>query len=63
MGDFRITYSTSETSKFEQVPSGQFAALQSAVNDGTLPAYVRLTGFGDLIADGEGNFEQKDSSD
>lgn len=61
LGDFRITYSTSETSKFEQVPSGQFAALQSAVNDGTLPAYVRLTGFGDLIADGEGNFEQKDS--
>lgn len=47
-GDFKITFQTSVTDKFDQTPSAQFKAISAAVADGTLPAYTTLEGFGDI---------------
>ena len=49
VGDFKITLQNSNTDKFEQTPSAQFAAIDAAVADGTLPPYTVLEGYGDLI--------------
>ena len=48
-GDFKVTLQNSTTDKFEQTPSAQFAAIDAAVADGTLPPYTVLEGYGDLI--------------
>ncbi|MEK9649330.1 MAG: TonB-dependent receptor [Gammaproteobacteria bacterium] len=60
-GDFRFTYSNSETTKFDQVPTGDFNELQAAFDSGELPAYIALTGFGDQIQNGDGFFTEKET--
>jgi len=59
-GDLSVTYVASITDKFYQTPTGQFNELQSAVDAGTLPAYVNLEGFGDLLGTEIGGLERKD---
>jgi len=61
IGDFRLTYSNSETTEFNQVPTGEFNALQAAFDSGELPPYIALTGFGDQIQNGDGFFTEKES--
>jgi outer membrane receptor protein involved in Fe transport len=61
MGDFRFTYSNSETTKFDQVPTGQFNELQAAIDSGELPPYISLEGYGDLTENGDGFFTEKES--
>ena len=60
-GDFRFTYSNSETTRFDQVPTGDFNELQAAFDSGELPAYIALTGFGDQIQNGDGFFTEKET--
>ena len=60
LGDFALTYADSRTTTFEQTPTGSFNTLQAAIDDGTLPAYTVLDGFGDLLGR-DGNYERKSS--
>ena len=48
IGDFNISLQSSETTKFYQEPSNNFATIQSAIDTGVLPAYTALDGYGDL---------------
>jgi outer membrane receptor protein involved in Fe transport len=59
-GDFALTYADSRTTTFEQIPTGSFNTLQAAIDDGTLPSYTVLDGFGDLLGR-DGNYERKSS--
>jgi iron complex outermembrane receptor protein len=61
MGDFRFTYSNSETTEFNQVPTGKFNQLQAAIDSGELPPYISLEGYGDLTENGDGFFTEKES--
>ena len=60
VGDFALTYADSRTTTFEQTPTGTFNTLQAAIDDGTLPSYTVLDGFGDLLGR-DGNYEKKSS--
>jgi hypothetical protein len=60
LGDFALTYADSRTTTFEQTPTGSFNTLQAAIDDGTLPSYTVLDGFGDLLGR-DGNYERKSS--
>jgi iron complex outermembrane recepter protein len=60
LGDFSITFADSKTTTFDQVPTGNFTTLQTAIDDGILPSYTLLDGFGDLLGR-DGNFETKSS--
>ena len=60
IGNFALTYADSRTTTFEQTPTGSFNTLQAAIDDGTLPSYTVLDGFGDLLGK-DGNFEKKSS--
>ena len=60
IGDFALTYADSRTTTFEQTPTGSFNTLQAAIDDGTLPSYTVLDGFGDLLGR-DGNYERKSS--
>ena len=59
-GDFALTYADTRTTTFEQTPTGSFNTLQAAIDDGTLPSYTVLDGFGDLLGR-DGNYERKSS--
>ena len=48
IGDFNISLQSSETTKFYQEPSNNFATIQAAIDSGVLPAYTALDGYGDL---------------
>ena len=48
-GDFDVRYIGTFLDKFEQKASGEFAALQAAKDNGTIPASIPLKGFGDLL--------------
>ena len=48
-GDFDIRYIGTFLDKFEQKASGKFAELQAAKDNGTIPASIPLSGFGDLL--------------
>ena len=60
-GDFKITFQSSVTDKFDQVPSARFTAIANAVADGTLPAYTALEGFGDLLGIETTGTDRKDT--
>ena len=60
LGDFALKYADSRTTTFEQTPTGSFNTLQAAIDDGTLPSYTVLDGFGDLLGR-DGNYERKSS--
>ena len=60
LGDFALTYADSRTTTFEQTPTGSFNTLQAAIDDGSLPSYTVLDGFGDLLGR-DGNYERKSS--
>ena len=60
LGDFALTYADTRTTTFEQTPTGSFNTLQAAIDDGTLPSYTVLDGFGDLLGR-DGNYERKTS--
>ena len=60
LGDFALTYADTRTTTFEQTPTGSFNTLQAAIDDGTLPSYTVLDGFGDLLGR-DGNYESKTS--
>jgi outer membrane receptor protein involved in Fe transport len=60
LGDFRLRYSATFTDTFEQVPTGNFAAIQQAQADGVIPSYVDLKGFGNLLGI-DGNYDEKHS--
>ena len=60
LGDFALTYADSRTTTFEQTPTGSFNTRQAAIDDGTLPSYTVLDGFGDLLGR-DGNYERKSS--
>ena len=61
IGDFKITFQSSITDKFEQEPSAQFQAISAAVADGTLPPYTTLEGYGDLLKNENTGTDQKDT--
>ena len=62
LGDFSLLYNGSITDKFEQEPSAQFAAMQAAVDNGTLPAYIfHFKGYGDLRNNENIGTDQKDT--
>ena len=48
-GDFDVRYIGTFLDTFEQKASGEFAALQAAKDNGTIPASIPLKGFGDLL--------------
>jgi outer membrane receptor for ferrienterochelin and colicin len=48
-GDFDVRYIGTFLDKFEQKASGQFAELQAAKDNGTIPESIPLKGFGDLL--------------
>ena len=48
-GDFDVRYIGTFLDTFEQKASGEFAALQAAKDNGTIPASIPLNGFGDLL--------------
>ena len=60
LGDFGIRYNATFTDTFEQVPTGDFDTIQAAQNSGAIPAYVNLTGFGNLLGI-DGNYDEKHS--
>ena len=49
LGEFGITFQSSITDEFEQEPSAEFTRIEAAVNNGTLPAYTTISGYGDLL--------------
>ena len=61
LGEFGITFQSSITDEFEQEPSAEFARIQAAVNDGTLPAYTTISGYGDLLGVETTGTDQKDT--
>jgi outer membrane receptor protein involved in Fe transport len=48
-GDFDVKYVGTFLDTFEQKASGEFAALQAAKDNGTIPESIPLKGFGDLL--------------
>jgi outer membrane receptor protein involved in Fe transport len=48
-GDFDFRYIGTFLDKFDQEPSGEFAALQAKKDSGEIPASIPLKGFGDLL--------------
>ena len=60
LGEFRLRYNATFTDTFEQVPTGNFAAIQQAQADGLIPEYVDLKGFGNLLGI-DGNYDEKHS--
>ena len=50
LGEFRVTVQNSETTEFYQTPIARFNAVQSAINNGTLPAFFKVEGYGDILA-------------
>ena len=61
VGDFKITFQSSVTDKFDQEPSAAYLAVANAVADGTLPAYTVIEGFGDLINNENVGTDQKNT--
>ena len=57
-GDFSFRYIGSFIDTFEQVPGGEFSALQDKQANGEIPADIPLDGFGDLLGL-DGNYENK----
>jgi len=58
IGNFGIKYNAVFTDTFNQVPTGAFGPIQTALASGALPAYVTLSGFGDLLGI-NGNYDEK----
>jgi len=58
IGNFGIKYNAVFTDTFNQVPTGTFGPIQTASTSGALPAYVTLSGFGDLLGI-NGNYDEK----
>jgi len=61
IGDFKITFASSITDKFEQEPIERFNIISEAVASGELPAYIALEGYGDLLGLETTGTDQKDS--
>ena len=61
IGDFKITFASSITDKFEQEPVERFNIISEAVASGELPAYLTLDGYGDLLGTNDSGTDQKDS--
>jgi outer membrane receptor protein involved in Fe transport len=57
-GDFDVRYIGTFLDKFEQKASGQFAELQAAKDNGTIPESIPLKGFGDLLGK-DGAYDNK----
>ena len=60
LGEFGIRYNATFTDTFSQVPTGDFDTIQAAQSSGAIPAYVNLTGFGNLLGI-DGNYDEKHS--
>ena len=61
LGEFGITFQSSITDEFEQEPSAEFTRIEAAVNNGTLPAYTTISGYGDLLGVETTGTDQKDT--
>ena len=60
-GDFKITLASSVTDKFEQEPIEKFTVIADAINNGELPAFLALEGYGDLLGLESTGTDQKDT--
>lgn len=60
-GDFKITLASSVTDKFEQEPIEKFTVVSDAINNGELPAFLALEGYGDLLGLESTGTDQKDT--
>ena len=61
LGEFGVTFQSSITDEFEQEPSAEFSKIEAAVNNGTLPAYTTISGYGDLLGVETTGTDQKDT--